>query len=123
MLIVYLMLLAGLALVAFVTLYVMAETGFIGFFLYLRIIYLTFKQFKGLDSPNVSMRRKLLALSVLSSYSGYLLYIFFGNQSYSDGTFLYMGLCGAVGTIGLAPDTEEETEMPAERPVLAKRRA
>ncbi len=80
---------------------VMAETGFIGLFLYLRILLMSFRQFRGLDSPTLDLRRKLVALSVLASFSGYLLYIFFGNQSYNVGTFLYMGLCGAVGNVGL----------------------
>lgn len=82
---------------------VMAETGFIGIFLYLRIILLSYRQFRGLDASELDLRRKLIALSVLASFSGYLLYIFFGNQSYNVGTFLYFGLCGAVGNVGLLP--------------------
>lgn len=85
---------------------VLAETGFIGFILYLRIIFASFRQFRGLDSPRLEMRRKLVALSVLASFSGYLLYIFFGNQSYNVPTFLYLGLCGAVGNLGLHTASE-----------------
>lgn len=100
---------------------VLAETGFIGFFLYLRIILMAFRQFKGLESPTLDMRRKLVALSVLSCFSGYLLYIFFGNQSYNVGTFLFFGLCGAVGNVGLrsasavADTTTEATDNRARR--------
>lgn len=89
---------------------VLAETGFIGFYFYLRIIFQAFGMFRGIDSPEVNLRQKLLALSVLSSFSGYLLYIFFGNQSYSSNTYLYLGLCCAVGTIGLSQKSGVEPD-------------
>jgi O-antigen ligase len=74
---------------------IMAETGVIGFWCYLSFFFFCFKSF-GYVSHVREKSDRLIALSVLSSFAGYSLYIFLGNHAYGTETFLYLGLAAAV---------------------------
>lgn len=75
---------------------VLAETGYVGFFVYTRLIVLCFKEFSVINSPSIDINSKLVVLAVMSSFLGFLVYMALGNQAYSTTFFLYTGLASCV---------------------------
>jgi putative inorganic carbon (HCO3(-)) transporter len=76
---------------------VMAEVGYIGFFIYLSIIWLSIKTLVSVylkEDPSIYVEQdlRIVGLAVFSGTMGYLVYIFLGNQAYSPWTFFYLGL-------------------------------
>ena len=85
---------------------VLAETGPIGFILYISILVVTYKQLiqrikMPTDNCVHKIELRMMAVIMITMHTGYLTYIFLGNHAYSAWTFFYIGLSTAVANIKL----------------------
>lgn len=72
---------------------VLAEMAFIGLYFFLRIIYLNYRSLLHcLYECGVDVQTRRFMIAIIVTLSGYLIYIFFGNQAYAPWTYFYLGL-------------------------------
>ncbi len=60
------------------------------------------------DKKEITNTERTVAIAVLITFVGWLLYIFLGNQGYSVWTYFYLGLCCALANF--MPTTQEKKE-------------